>query len=144
CFMLASEDMSSSTAVGAGVSTWRGGGPAGATWNAARLTCAAEFSTTCKAGTITAELRIGKAVVASHVVPISAGVASWSTQLKPKQWEKNLDDVASAKRALFRTAVFRITANLSCHSPYEAGPGIGPRNEVAADRMFVAGFAHGE
>jgi hypothetical protein len=37
-----------------------------------------------------------------------------------------------------------LTATLTCRAPYQLAPGIGPRAEFAADRMFVAGFAYGE
>jgi len=129
---------------GRGISAWNGGGPGGAVWNASELRCAATIRTTCEAGKVTIELRIGKATAATATVPIRGGKGDWRASLHHRQWEKNFDELSSSKGVPYRTAIFRVTALLTCEGPYQVGPGIGPRGEFAADSMFVAGFAHGE
>jgi hypothetical protein len=129
-----------------GLSTWKAGGPSGAAWNVAALLCRTSVRSGCDDGQLLTELRIGKAVVASATSTIRQHAVSWRFGLKRKQWEKHLDDAtgAAGKRAPYRTAVFRLTATLTCRAPYELAPGVGPRTEFAADQMFVAGFAYGE
>jgi hypothetical protein len=127
-----------------GIATWRAGGPAGAAWNASHVVCVATVHTTCEAGQVSADLRIGKALTTSRSMEIQRRSAVFRFTLERAQWEKNFDEVARSSHAPYRTAIFRVTANLTCHKPYELAPGVGPRNEFAADRAFVAGFAQGE
>jgi hypothetical protein len=127
-----------------GISAWKGGGPGGATWNTLELNCKAAIHTTCMDGEVTTETRIGKALVARNTSPIKDRVVEWRQTLAPKQWEKNFDEVRFPAKAVYRTALFRLTASLSCRAPYALQPSIGPRREFAADHMFLAGFARGE
>ena len=129
-----------------GLSSWKAGGPSGAAWNLEALACRATVRTSCDDGQIVSELRIGKSTVVSTTLPIRQHAAEWQVPVKRKQWEKNLDEPSktSGKRLPYRTGAFRLTATLTCRSPYQLGPGVGPRSEFAADQMFVAGFAYGE
>ena len=127
------------------IGAWQGGGPGGASWNVAELQCAAVVTSTCRDGEVASELRIGRTLVVMHTGHVgAAGRTEWRFKLRQGQWLKNLDDVRDARRAAYRTAIFRLTSALTCRKPYERGPGIGPRGEFTADRAFLAGFASGE
>ena len=129
CFAVDGAPGATAAPEGPGLSTWKAGGPAGAAWNANALVCIASAHSSCADGQITAELRVGKAILATTTSPVRQHAVEWRLPVKRKQWEKQLDEATgpAARRA-----------------PYELGPGIGPRAEFAADRMFVAGFAYGE
>lgn len=126
---------------GSGIAAWSGGGPSGATWNATDLRCVVGVRSTCTSGTADIQVRIGKTLVAHRTVPLLAGSSAPAFAIAAALWRKNLDD---GKAAPVRTAVFRATALLTCTTPVEIAPGLGPRREFAADRAFVAGFADGE
>lgn len=143
CFKLEEGSADVLLPTGAGISSWSGGGPGGASWNAAELLCATTVRTTCDEGTIATDFRIGSVSVGTRTVPIQNERGKSTLKLTRSQWEVHLDKIAFA-RLPYRTAIFRVTASLTCRAPYQLQPGIGPRTEVAADSMFVAGFAYGE
>ena len=146
CFAVDGAPGAAAAPEGPGLSTWKAGGPAGAAWNANALVCIAAAHSSCADGEIIAEFRVGKAIVATTTSPVRQHAVEWRFPVKRKQWEKQLDDAAgpAARRAPYRTAIFRLTVTLTCRAPYQLAPGLGPRAEFAADRMFVAGFAYGE
>lgn len=125
----------------AGLATWGGGGPSGSAWNVDDLRCEAAVRAPCTTGTVDVELRVGKGLVARRTLPLAGGTATVTLPVRRADWRKNLDD---GKVASYRTAVFRVTATMSCQAPTEIAPGLGPRGEYAVDRVFVAGFADGE
>ena len=131
------------TAGAPGLSTWKAGGPSGAAWNAEALVCKATVRTNCDDGQILSELRIGKATVVSTTLPVRQHAVEWRAPLKRKQWEKNLDEPSSktsGKRLPYRTGAFRLTATLTCRSPYELGPGVGPRMSSQPTRCSSQGL----
>lgn len=128
----------------AGIRAWNDGGPGGAAWNAAGLDCTAVVSTTCSRGSVALELRVGTSVVARQTELIRASELRWQVGLEPSYWRSKLDDPEAPGGAPYRTALFRLSAYLTCYSPYALAPNAGPRPEFAADDGFVAGFADGE
>jgi hypothetical protein len=144
CFKVEGDEQPGRPAEGQGIAAWNGGGPGGATWTASKLLCVASIRSTCTDGSVTTDFRIGKALVSSTTAPLRSERVDWQLPLRSTQWEGRLDDVAKPNRAPYRTALFRVTASLTCRAPYDLHPGIGPRADFTADRMFVAGFSRGE
>ena len=128
-----------------GVSGWRGGGPGGAAWNASELRCEAVIRTTCAKGSVQAEMRVGRRVVATHQRALKGQkTVTWTKTLPSALWEPHLDAPGPVK-PLYRTGVFRLMAWLECETPYEVHPGgLESYGNAAAWRAFVAGFAGGE
>jgi hypothetical protein len=144
CFKVEGDEQPGRPAAGQGIAAWNGGGPGGAAWNAYKLLCVAAIRSTCTDGSVTIELRVGKARVSSTTGPLRSGGVEWQLPLRSTQWKRGLDDVPKPNRAPYRTALFRVTASLTCRAPYDLHPGIGLRTEFTADRMFVAGFSRGD
>jgi hypothetical protein len=129
-----------------GLSIWNDGGPGGASWNAATLICAVEFSTTCTHGDADVELRVGGALLTTQKTPLlQAGLQLVKAELRHTQWKKHLDQTSTLTGRLpYRTATVTAAVFATCTLPEQFGPGIGPRLEFADDRHFTAGFASGE
>lgn len=124
-----------------GLSTWTGGGPLGAAWNAQRLRCVAEVRTGCEAGRLALELRVGTRLVQRRALAFGPGAPLAGVQefrLEARDWVPGLDP--RQPRHPVRTGVFRAVASLrSCTRPKE-GVGV----PALSERNFVAGFAWGE
>lgn len=134
-------------APGAGIRAWKGGGPFGANWNVEELRCAARASTPCARGSVSFTFRAGTHVVAERDVRVSDGSADVEIVLPSTAWESSYDSPAKAAAPLrlpFKTAAFRVQAVLNCEAPTKASLRDWNYRFVAADDVFVAGFANGE
>jgi hypothetical protein len=127
-----------------GIRIWRGGGLAGANWNADDLRCSVRVTTTCTRGQIDLLLRVGKAVVAQRKQEIAGAQADMSILVPYKTWKAHTDQPTKVLDTPYKTAVFRATAVLTCSQPIEVNPWKAWYPSVVDDNMFVAGFAYGE
>ncbi|HEX3695076.1 MAG TPA: hypothetical protein VH374_06760 [Polyangia bacterium] len=129
-----------------GIRGWHGGGPDGANWNVDDLRCAARVVTRCRAGKLFLTARMGRAVVLERELAISGGDSIETEFVVPEAtWRRHLDDpTRHAPKWPFKTAVFRLLAEVTCKAPVEATPGEWRFSDLSTDDSFVAGFASGE
>ena len=132
----------------AGISTWRGGGPNGANWNADDLRCVVVVAAQCSKATVQAAIRVGTRIVADRTIDIgTSGKTDVELSVPFDRWRKNLDEPLpspGSSKMPYRTAVFRATAQITCQPPTPASAADWKYLSVTADTSFVAGFASGE
>ena len=129
-----------------GIRGWRGGGPDGSNWNVDDLRCAASIATTCQNGKVFVTARMGRGVILEREIALN-GAASIETEfvVPDTTWRRHLDDPSRRGRKWpFKTAIFRLLAEVTCKGPVEATAGEWRFAELSADDSFVAGFASGE
>ena len=128
-----------------GIRGWHGGGPDGANWNVDDLRCTAQVTTACRDGRLLLTARIGRSVVMEKELPLAGD--EWINAdfvIPEKTWRRYLDEARrQAPRQPFRTAVFRLLAEINCRSP-EIAPGQIRFGDLSSEDTFVAGFADGE
>jgi hypothetical protein len=128
-----------------GLSTWRAGGPGGATWNATDLTCFAKIQTSCEAGELRAVLHVGQRSAGVQTLALSRAGEQHAEIVVPENiWRRGLDPKRTGPALPFSTAVFSLRAEVYCEKPLEVAPGIGPYRDVSDYSSFLAGFGSGE
>jgi len=142
-----SEDLDANATPAAlpGLSTWRAGGPGGATWNATDLTCFAKVQTSCEIGELKAMLHVGQRSAGMQTLALSRGGEQRVEMVVPENiWRRGLDPKRTGPALPVSTAVFSLRAEVSCEKPLEVAPGMGPYRDVSDHSSFLAGFANGE
>lgn len=129
-----------------GIRAWHGGGPNGANWNVQDLRCTVRATTSCTRGWAMLTLRVGQRTVAERQVAVSKGAAVFDLVVPEAAWEKGYDTPAKAAalKLPFKTAAFRAQVAVACEAPEQIRPDRWRFPSIAAEDMFVAGFASGE
>jgi hypothetical protein len=91
-------------------------------------------------------LRVGQQTVAERQATMSKGAALFDLVVPEAAWEKGYDasPKAAALKLPFKTAVFRAQVAVACAAPEQVRPDRWRFPSIAAEDMFVAGFASGE
>lgn len=129
-----------------GLRGWHGGGPEGAAWNVFDVRCTTRIVTRCTAGKLFLTARVGRSVVLEREIPVRGTKPVDSDFLIPEAtWMRNTDDDSRrGKRQPFRTAIFRLLAEVNCTIPIRVTPGTWRFIDRSAHDSFPAGFASGE
>jgi hypothetical protein len=91
-------------------------------------------------------LRVGQQTVAERQATMSKGAALFDLVVPEAAWEKGYDasPKAAAIKLPFKTAAFRAQVTVACAAPEQVRPDRWRFPSIAAEDMFVAGFASGD